>query len=112
MTCDSASPTLAIYCKRHQSFAPYLAVPQAAVESNAVALAILFMIEYERRWTGTATELSQKLPKFNFPPKAAVGVLMMQWQLWADLDKDFERSESTDGPEMDVPSGRFLGSRA
>lgn len=36
------------------------------------------------------------------------------WQCpdWADLDKDFERSESTDGPEMDVPFGRFLGSKA
>lgn len=35
-----------------------------------------------------------------------------QSPLWADLDKDFERSESTDGPEMDVPSGTFLGSKA
>lgn len=28
------------------------------------------------------------------------------------VGKNFERSDSTDGPEMDVPSGRFLGSKA
>lgn len=39
---------------------------QAAVESNPVALAILSLIEHERRRKGTATELRQKLRE-RFP---------------------------------------------